>query len=135
MLIKIINCRTCDVIFELDKENNTIKETVEKAVRQGISLRNASLFNANLRGADLRNANLRGADLRNANLRDAYLRGADLRGADLTGANISGAWLEHAIFDDTTKIYFPMRCPETGSFIGYKKISFTKWLSKKAHML
>ena len=116
MLIKIINCRTCDAIFELRKEDNTLKDTVEEAVRQGISLRNASLFNANLRGADLRNANLR----------DAYLRGADLRGADLTGADISGTWLEHAIFDDTTKIYFPMRCPETGSFIGYKKISFTK---------
>ncbi len=46
------------VLFEFEKENNTIKDTVCEA-------------------------NLRGADLREANLRGANLRGADLRGADL----------------------------------------------------
>lgn len=50
---------------------------------------------ADLCGADLCGADLRGADLRDANLCDANLCGADLR--------------------------FPINCPETGSFIGYKK--------------
>lgn len=45
-----------NVLFEFSKENNTIKDTVEEAVRRG----------ADLRGADLRDANLRDADLRDA---------------------------------------------------------------------
>ena len=70
-------------------------------------LRDANLYGANLRGADLRGANLRGADLYDANLRDANLYGADLRGANLYGAeNIP---------------FIPYSCPDTGSFIGYKK--------------
>ena len=60
-----------NVLFEFSKENNTIKDTVEEAVR---------------RGADLSGADLSGADLRDANLRGAYLRGADLRDADLRDA-------------------------------------------------
>ena len=56
------------LLFEYEKEENTIKDT---------------LVEANLRGADLREANLRGADLYGANLRGANLRGANLYGADL----------------------------------------------------
>ena len=59
----------------------------------------ADLRGADLRGADLQGADLRGADLRGADLQRAYLRGADLRGA--CGLNIN--------------------CPESGSFIAYKK--------------
>ena len=67
-LIKIeIKSRwTGNVLFQYEKENNTIKDTVIVAVKQG--------------------ADLRGADLRGADLRGAYLGGADLRGADLRGA-------------------------------------------------
>ena len=56
-----------DVLFEYEKENNTIKDTLEEAVIQG----------ANLRGA-----NLGGAYLGDANLRDANLGGANLGGAE-----------------------------------------------------
>lgn len=59
------------VLFELEKENNTLKETLREA---------------NLRGANLHEANLYGADLREANLQEADLYGADLHGADLHGA-------------------------------------------------
>ena len=59
----------------------------------------ANLYGANLRGADLYGANLYGADL----------RGADLRGADLYGAK------------EIPEHVCPINCPETGSFIGYKK--------------
>lgn len=66
--------------------------------------------------ADLHNANLYGADLRDANLRDANLRGANLCGADLRGAKNTDktAW-------DAYTAFYPLQCPETGSFIGYKK--------------
>ena len=66
-----------NVLFEYEKENNTVKDTVIEAVITG----------ANLRGADLTGADLRGADLTGADLTGADLRGADLTDADLTGAN------------------------------------------------
>ena len=71
----------------------------------------ADLRNANLRGANLRNANLRGADLCDADLRNANLRDADLYGAKNTDKTV---W-------DTYTAFYPLQCPETGSFIGYKK--------------
>ena len=96
----------------------------------------ANLCGADLRGANLRGANLYGADLSNANLCDADLYGADLRGADLCGADLSNANLRNANLrgadlcnaKNTDKIawnahtaFYPLQCPETGSFIGYKK--------------
>ena len=68
--------------------------------------------------ADLRYANLRGADLRDADLRDANLRCADLRGADLRDADLRYADLRYA----KNVPYIPIACPDTGSFIGWKKI-------------
>ena len=61
---------------------------------------------ADLCGADLRNADLRDADLCGANLCDANL--CDAKNTDKT------AWDAHTAF-------YPLQCPETGSFIGYKK--------------
>ena len=52
-----------EVLFELEKENNTIKETLEQAVKENANLRNANLRNANLRNANLINANLEYANL------------------------------------------------------------------------
>ncbi len=69
------------VLFEFEKENNTLPDTI----------REANLREANLRGADLYGADLRGADLYGADLREANLYGADLRGADLREANLRGA--------------------------------------------
>jgi len=85
-------------IFEFEKENNTIKDVVEEAVKRGIKLCYANLSFAklheiNLCGENLRYANLSGADLSRAKLYGADLRGADLRGADLYGAELSGAEL------------------------------------------
>ena len=123
----------------------------ERADLCGADLRNADLCNANLRGADLcganlcdanlccanlcganlRGANLCDADLCNANLRDAdlccaNLRGADLCDADLCDANLCCANLRGAKNTDKTAwdaytAFYPLQCPETGSFIGYKK--------------
>ena len=50
-----------NVLFEYEKEDNTIKDTLVEAVKGGANLRGAYLRDANLGGAYLRGANLRGA--------------------------------------------------------------------------
>ena len=99
--IEIKNRWTDSVLFEYEKENNTVKETLIKAVKQGAYLRSAYLRSAylrcaDLRGADLHGAYLQGADLQGADLRGAYLQGAYLQGADLQGAYLQGADLQGA---------------------------------------
>ena len=79
------------LLFEYEKEENTVKDTLMKAIESGANLRNADLSSANLYGADLRYTNLRCANLRDANLSGANLYGADLRCANLRDANLSGA--------------------------------------------
>ena len=82
------------VRFSYEKEDNSIKYTIEEAVK---------------RGADLGGADLCGAYLRGADLRDAYLRGADLRDANLGGAkNVP---------------FIPIACPSDGAFFGWKKVN------------
>jgi hypothetical protein len=70
------------LLFEHEAEDNTMKKTLEEAVKSG----------AYLGGAYLGGANLRGANLGGANLGDAYLRGAYLGGAYLGGANLGEEW-------------------------------------------
>ena len=88
----------------------------------GAYLRGAYLIRADLRGAYLIRADLSGADLRGADLSGADLIGADLRGADLRGADLIGADLIRAkIENDVLNKYFPIACPDSGSFTGWKK--------------
>ena len=101
------------VLFEFEKENNTIKDTVAEAVKNG-----ANLCGANLRDAYLRDANLCGADLRGANLFGADLCGANLCGADLRDADLCGADLCGA----KEIPFIPTYLPE-GEFIAWKKLS------------
>ena len=113
--IEIKNRFTGEVLFELETENNTIKNTLHEAYMQGADLQCADLRGAYLQGAylqcaDLQDADLRGADLQGADLQDAYLRGAYLqgaylqgaylRGADLQGAYLQGAYLRGAFLRD-----------------------------------
>ena len=96
MHMQIKNRFSPHVIFEGDY--NSVRDAVEAAIKQNVSLQYADLRGADLRGADLRGAelqyadlcgaDLRGADLRNAELAHVSLRGADLRGADLRGAEL-----------------------------------------------
>ena len=104
---------------------------------RGANLSDADLRCANLSDADLRCANLRDADLRGANLCDADLRGANLSDADLRGANLSDADLRNAdlcradlceasidqMMWNIYTVFYPLQCPESGSYIGYKKAS------------
>ena len=77
--IEIKNRFTGKIIFEFSKENNTIKDTVEEAVRQKISLI----------GASLKGASLIGASLDYASLNDASLKGASLIGASYRSSSIA----------------------------------------------
>jgi hypothetical protein len=84
------------VLFAHEQEENSMKITIDAAVKVKADLRYADLRYADLRYADLRGADLRGADLRGADLRGAILRGAILSGAYLCGAILSGAILSGA---------------------------------------
>ena len=65
-------------------------------------------------------ADLRGANLSSADLSRADLSCADLRGANLSDADLSGASIDQMMWDIYTAFY-PLQCPESGSYIGYKK--------------
>ena len=109
------------------------EDGAERADLFNADLSNAKLFNADLSGANLCGANLRGANLCNANLCGADLFNADLRGADLRNANLCDANLRSADLSNAKNVdevkwnmyttFYPLQCPETGSFIGYKKAS------------
>ena len=62
-----------ELLFEFEKENNSIKETLNEA----------RLQRADLQGADLQGADLHGADLQGANLQRANLHGANLQRANM----------------------------------------------------
>ena len=102
------------VIFEADTE--TLKACVELAVKQGVSLFYANLYNANLAHANLTEANLTGANLTSANL-----TGADLTSANLTGASLAFTLgLSSVKGLDTVKAELQV-VPAEGEVIGWKK--------------
>ena len=76
------------VLFEYTKLNNTVKDTLEVAVKNNADLTNADLSNANLFNTILYNADLRYANLYNADLTNADLTKADLRYANLYNADL-----------------------------------------------
>jgi hypothetical protein len=93
-----------DYLFEFEKEDNNIKETLQEVIKSG---------------ADLSRAYLSGA-----NLSRAYLSGANLYGANLSGTNLSGANLSRAKIDNLELIKkFYWIIPEQGSFEAWKKLA------------
>ena len=80
MKLSILSRFNASILFEHEAEENSLKITLQVAVKT----------DADLYGADLRGAKLRDADLRGANLYGADLRGADFRGANLYGADLDG---------------------------------------------
>ena len=100
MNIQIKSRFTGTVLFEHDREGNSVRLTLELAIKSDANLSDANLSYANLSGADLSGAclsyaNLSGACLSYANLSGAYLSGANLSGANLRGAYLSGANLKN----------------------------------------
>ena len=102
--IEIKNRFTGKIIFEFSKENNTIKDTVEEAVKNKISLNGASLDGASLDHASLYGASLYGASLDRASLYGASLIGASLDRASLIGASLDRASLNGASLDRASLI-------------------------------
>jgi len=90
------------ILFEYEKENNTIKKTVEEAINTGATLSGANLSGANLSGATLYGATLSRANLSRANLSGATLYGATLYGATLSRATLSRATLSRANLSGAT---------------------------------
>ena len=93
--IEIKNRFTGKIIFEYEKENNSISETVKEFISIEIKSgkRFADLRSADLRSADLISANLRFANLSYANLSYTNLSSADLRSADLSSANLDKKYI------------------------------------------
>jgi len=75
-MTKIINWQTKETIIE--DPNLSIRELVEKAVEDGISLAYADFSGAYLVLADLGSADLRGAKFEGADVRGAYLGGVKI---------------------------------------------------------
>ena len=103
----------------LENHKHWINEDCEGWENMKADLCDANLCYADLRCADLRDANLCGTNLRGADLRGANLRGVDLCDADLRDADLYYADLRGA----KNLPFIPYVCPDTGSFIGYKKAS------------
>lgn len=122
--IQIKNPFTDSVLFEYEKEDNTVMDTVVEAVRQKVYLGVADLRGADLSGACLCDAELRHACAHGANLSGAYLCGADLSGADLRGAYLRDADLRGTDLRGAKEPpYIPFACPSDGAFIGWKKVN------------
>ena len=73
MNIQIKSRLSAEVLFEHDCENNSIRLTLELAIKSGANLYSANLAGANLAGANLTHAKLVGASLSGANLAGAKL--------------------------------------------------------------
>jgi hypothetical protein len=88
-----------NLLFEFEKEDNTVKDTVIEAVKSGVNLSGAYLSGVNLSGADL-------------------------SGVNLSGAYLSGAYLSGVKINDPEKIKkFYWILPEQGSFEAWKKLA------------
>ena len=111
------------------REANLSNADLRNANLRNVDLREADLTEADLREADMYGAyccyaNLNGVDLRNADLSKADIYVADLKEANLLGTNLKNANISYAKINVNTKIDYPIACPETGSFIGYKKAGY-----------
>ena len=130
------NLNNADLAYADLRKADLKKADLRKADLREVDLRNSDLSRADLRNAELREANLYrafccytnlyGVDLRGADLREANLLRADLRKADLREANLRNAYLSGTDLSENAKIDYPITCPETGSFIGYKKACYEK---------
>lgn len=103
------------------------RANLRRADLSDADLRDVDLSYADLCGAALCYADLRGANLLCANLWGVDLSYADLCGADLRYADLCNADLRDALIDEvawnTYTSFYPLQCPETGVFVGYKKAS------------
>ncbi|MCZ8119910.1 MAG: pentapeptide repeat-containing protein [Microcystis sp. LE18-22.4A] len=91
-------------ICDREKDEKDIKNECKSLQLNQADLPEVDLSNTYLQKAKLSHANLRNTKLINADLRDADLTYADIRGADFTSAVLKGFKIDHAIYDDRTKL-------------------------------
>lgn len=82
-------------IFSYTCENNTMRKTIEEAVKQGISLKNAYLSHCDLSNLVLNNVNLSHADLSFCNLQNIKLTNVDLQRSTLLYSDLSNGILDN----------------------------------------
>ena len=104
--LQIKNRYTHKVIFEYTCNDNTMKQTVEEAIRQKISLGGADLSYLDLSCmdlsyADLNTTDLKYTDLSYSNLECANLSYSNLESADLSEANLRNCDLDEVYLKDT----------------------------------
>ncbi|MEM6781680.1 MAG: pentapeptide repeat-containing protein [Pseudomonadota bacterium] len=122
--MQILSLRDGGVLYEGPYQ--TIKRTLEQAVKDNINLSYADLRGADLRGAALDGAQLSGscfwgADLSGADMSDAYLHKADLRLAKLndtclansvaTSCDFRGAYFHDTIMSSVDLSSSQFSCP------------------------
>ena len=113
-----------------------LRKSFEDMDLSGLNLRGAIFCNVSFDRAKMKNINLHGATFQYSTLYRADCEGADLGGADflysslceanltnadLTGANFCCSILDEAILTNTKMPNVPLRCPDSGAFIGWKK--------------
>lgn len=98
--MKIYHNYSRSLLFKCDAP--TMRETVERAVAEGVNLSYAALDGANLSAANLVHAILVGANLKRADLSGVNLTYASLSGASLTYADLNEAVLNRTDLSYTT---------------------------------
>lgn len=99
MMITITNWSDGTAIYS--GEALDLRDAVQRAVKNRVSLAQAELLFTDLSGVDLSGVDLRGANLFGSDLHNAGLRGANLGGADLNSADLHGADLREANLSGT----------------------------------
>jgi len=135
--IEIKHKFTNEVLFSHECENNTIKITLELAVKSSSNLSYSDLRGSDLRGSDLSGSNLSNSNLSNSNLSYSDLRGSDLSNSDLRrsnlrGSDLSGSNLSNSNLSNSEKV--PIFCKwshgiTNGNLIhvGCKKRTIEEW--------
>lgn len=110
------------------RDANMSFSDLRHAIMNNVDFSCANLSHSNLSYADLSGSCLRDSDIRWASLRFTNLRFANLNNTDLSNADLGDAYIKYADFSDAIllntknmKRLVPLACPETGSFIGWKK--------------
>jgi uncharacterized protein YjbI with pentapeptide repeats len=116
MKIEIESWLTKKVIWSHECEGNTIKLTVEAAVKAGVSLNYANLNYANLNYANLNYAELNYAELNYAKLNYANLNDAQLKSAQLNSAQLNSAELNNAELNNCTGNTEQTHCLQHGKY-------------------
>ena len=111
------------LLFEYECEENSIKKTVEQAVKEKINLSNSDLSNSNLRNSNLRNSDLRNSNLTNSDLSNSNLSYSDLSNSNLSNSNLSNSNLRNSDLRNSKNketASLPMFCKWSVCVIGDK---------------